>query len=34
MRPAVVVVGEGATEPELAAAFADIAFTAAAGGQD
>jgi hypothetical protein len=30
MRPAVVVAGEGATEPRLAAAFANIVFSAAA----
>jgi hypothetical protein len=29
MRPVALVVGEGATEPNLAAAFATITFTAA-----
>jgi hypothetical protein len=34
MRPAVVVVGEGATEPGLAAAFSEFAFTSVSGQQE
>jgi hypothetical protein len=34
MRPSVVVAGEGATEPALAAAFTQIAFTAEVGSQE